>query len=60
MSSGFLGEFMGTAVLVLLGNGTVANITLKKSKAEGAGWVAVTAGWAMADSAASSALTISS
>ena len=48
MSSGFLGEFMGTAVMVLLGNGTVANITLKKSKAEGAGWVAVTAGWAMA------------
>ena len=48
MSSGFLGEFMGTAVLVLLGNGAVANITLKKSKAEGAGWVAVTAGWALA------------
>src|SRR5215470_2033252 len=42
------GEFMGTMVLVLLGNGVVAGVLLKKSKAEGAGWVAITAGWALA------------
>src|SRR5437764_12641799 len=42
------GEFMGTAVLILLGNGVVANVLLKRSKAEGAGWLAITAGWAFA------------
>jgi len=48
MASKFLGEFMGTMILILMGNGTVANVLLKRSKAEGAGWVAVTAGWALA------------
>ena len=48
MASKFLGEFMGTMILILMGNGTVANVLLKRSKAEGAGWVAVTAGWAFA------------
>ncbi|MEO8594132.1 MAG: MIP/aquaporin family protein [Candidatus Solibacter sp.] len=48
MASKFLGEFMGTMVLVLMGNGSVANILLKESKAEGAGWLAITAGWAFA------------
>src|SRR6185436_3708726 len=48
MESKFLGEFMGTMILILMGNGTVANVLLKGSKAEGAGWVAVTAGWAFA------------
>jgi glycerol uptake facilitator protein len=42
------GEFAGTAMLILLGNGVVANVLLRKSKAEGAGWVAITAGWAFA------------
>jgi glycerol uptake facilitator protein len=42
------GEFMGTAVLILLGNGVVANVLLKGSKGEGAGWLAITAGWAFA------------
>src|SRR5512133_39683 len=41
-----LGEFMGTMVLLLLGNGVVANVLLRKSKAEGAGWMVITAGWA--------------
>lgn len=45
MSAGFIGEFMGTMVLVLMGNGAVANTLLRRSKAEGAGWVAITAGW---------------
>jgi len=42
------GEFMGTLVLVLLGNGVVANVLLKRSKAEGAGWMVITSGWAFA------------
>lgn len=44
----FLGEFFGTAVLILLGNGVVAGVVLGRSKAQNAGWVAVTAGWAFA------------
>jgi glycerol uptake facilitator protein len=43
-----LGEFMGTLVLVLLGNGVVAGVLLKKSKAENSGWIVITAGWAFA------------
>ncbi|MFO0800471.1 MAG: MIP/aquaporin family protein [Gemmataceae bacterium] len=43
-----LGEFVGTAVLVVLGDGVVAGVLLSKSKAKDAGWVAVTAGWAVA------------
>lgn len=48
MTSPFLGEFMGTAVLILLGNGVVANVLLRRSKAEGGGWIVITAGWAFA------------
>jgi len=40
-------EFLGTAILVLLGDGVVAGVNLKNSKSEGAGWVAVTMGWGM-------------
>ena len=39
---------MGTMVLILMGNGVVAGVLLKKSKAEGAGWMAITTGWALA------------
>lgn len=39
---------MGTAVLILLGNGVVANVLLRKSKGEGGGWIVITAGWAFA------------
>jgi glycerol uptake facilitator protein len=48
MLSPFFGEFMGTLVLVLLGNGVVAGVLLKRSKAEGSGWIVITAGWAFA------------
>lgn len=48
MTSPFFGEFMGTAVLILLGNGVVANVLLKKSKGEGSGWIVITSGWAFA------------
>lgn len=48
MTSPFFGEFMGTLVLVLLGDGVVANVLLKRSKAENAGWMVITSGWAFA------------
>jgi glycerol uptake facilitator protein len=47
-TSTFLGELMGTMVLILLGNGVVANVVLKGSKGENAGWIVITAGWAFA------------
>jgi glycerol uptake facilitator len=48
MAAKCFGEFMGTLVLVLLGDGVVANVLLKRSKAEGAGWMVITSGWAFA------------
>ena len=41
-------EFLGTLVLVLLGCGVVACVSLKKSKGEGAGWIVVTLAWGLA------------
>lgn len=46
--SPFLGEFMGTMMLILLGDGVVANVLLKGSKGENSGWIVITAGWAFA------------
>ena len=46
--SPLLGEFFGTAILILLGDGVVAGVLLKGSKGENAGWLAITAGWAFA------------
>jgi glycerol uptake facilitator protein len=48
MQTGVFGEFMGTMVLILMGNGVVANVVLKKSKAEGSGWMVITTGWGLA------------
>ena len=48
MASKLFGEFMGTMILILMGNGAVANMLLKRSKGEGAGWLAITTGWAFA------------
>jgi glycerol uptake facilitator protein len=48
MTSPFFGEFVGTLILILLGDGVVANVLLKRSKAEGAGWMVITSGWAFA------------
>jgi len=45
---GVFGEFIGTAVLILLGNGVVANVLLKKSKGEGSGWMVIATGWGLA------------
>lgn len=44
----FLGEFLGTALLIILGNGVVANVLLNKSKGENGGWIVITLGWSMA------------
>ena len=44
----FIGETIGTAVLILLGGGVCAAVTLKRSKAFNAGWVAITFGWGFA------------
>lgn len=43
-----LGEFFGTMMLIILGNGAVASALLKKSKGYQAGWIAITAGWFVA------------
>lgn len=48
LSLQLLGEFIGTFILVLLGDGVVAGVSLKKSKAEGAGWIAIAIGWGLA------------
>ncbi|MFQ5348401.1 MAG: MIP/aquaporin family protein [Rhodothalassiaceae bacterium] len=44
----FVGEFTGTMLLVLLGDGVVANVLLARSKGEGGGWIVITAGWGVA------------
>src|SRR5580693_222203 len=48
MHSVWFGEFMSTLVLVLLGNGVNAGVTLRKSYAADAGWMVVATGWALA------------
>lgn len=44
----FLGELIGTCLLVLLGNGVVANVVLNESKGNNAGWLTIAAGWGVA------------
>lgn len=46
--SPFIAEIIGTALLILLGNGVVANVILKKTKGHGSGWLVITFGWSMA------------
>ena len=43
-----LAELVGTMILILLGNGVVAGVLLKGSKAENAGWITITAAWGLA------------
>ena len=43
----FLGEVVGTAVLILLGDGVVAGVLLNRSKAQNAGWVVITFAWGL-------------
>ena len=44
----YFGEFLGTMILILLGNGVVANVNLDKTHSNGAGWIVITFGWSMA------------
>ena len=48
MRSPMLGEFVGTFILILLGGGVNAGVSLKRSFAEGGGWLVITVGWAFA------------
>src|SRR5216110_376788 len=42
----FLAELLGTMLLIILGDGVVANVVLAKTKGQNAGWIVITAGWA--------------
>ncbi len=42
----FLAEMFGTMILVLFGDGVVANVVLNKTKGQNSGWIVITAGWA--------------
>ena len=44
----FLAEFIGTLILILLGDGVVAGVLLRNSKAENSGWVVITLAWGLA------------
>ena len=44
----FFGELIGTAILIILGNGVVANVLLNQTKGHGSGWIVITFGWAIA------------
>jgi glycerol uptake facilitator protein len=44
----FSAELIGTMILILLGDGVVANVLLKQSKGNGGGWIVITAGWGFA------------
>jgi glycerol uptake facilitator protein len=48
MHSPWFGEFLGTLVLVLLGNGVNAGVTLRKSYAADSGWIVIATGWGLA------------
>src|SRR5829696_8868112 len=44
----YIGEFIGTMILIILGDGVVAGVLLRNSKAENSGWIVITFGWGMA------------
>jgi glycerol uptake facilitator protein len=44
----YVAEFVGTCILILLGDGVVANVVLNKTKGNGSGWIVITVGWALA------------
>ncbi|MFV7236499.1 MULTISPECIES: MIP/aquaporin family protein [Flavobacterium] len=44
----FIAEIIGTMLMILLGNGVVANVVLKETKGNNSGWIVITAGWAFA------------
>jgi len=48
MGSGYLAEFVGTALLILFGNGVVANVVLARTKGNNSGWIVIALGWGLA------------
>jgi glycerol uptake facilitator protein len=44
----YLAEFIGTMMLIILGDGVVAGVLLRESKAENSGWIVICFGWGMA------------
>ncbi|MGB3778401.1 MAG: aquaporin, partial [Tunicatimonas sp.] len=46
--SNFLAELIGTALLLLLGNGVVANVVLEQTKGFNSGWMVITFAWGLA------------
>lgn len=48
IGSGYLAEFVGTALLILFGNGVVANVVLARTKGNSSGWIVITIGWGLA------------
>jgi glycerol uptake facilitator protein len=44
----YAAEFLGTAILIIFGNGVVANVVLNRTKGQGSGWIVITVGWGMA------------
>jgi len=46
--SPILAEFIGTTILIVLGDGVVANVVLHQTKGHNSGWIVITAGWAFA------------
>ena len=44
----FIGEVIGTMILIILGDGVVANVVLNKTKGNNGGWIVITAGWGFA------------
>ncbi len=47
MPQSVIGEFVGTCLLILFGNGVVAGVVLEKTKSHNAGWIVITTGWAI-------------
>jgi glycerol uptake facilitator protein len=48
MNNPFIGELIGTMLLIIFGDGVVANVVLSKTKGQNSGWIVITTGWAMA------------
>ncbi|WFD10946.1 MIP/aquaporin family protein [Tepidibacter hydrothermalis] len=43
----FLAEMLGTMILIILGDGVVANVVLNKTKGQNSGWIVISTGWAL-------------
>ena len=48
MLTAFIGEFIGSMMLIILGNGVVANVLLTKTKGNNGGWIVIGFGWGIA------------